>query len=182
MTTADEQSAGAIFPPLDTAALAGALLGRDLPPPAETALRLAGLAYQSDAEAERYLFQAKALAPDHSAVLIGFYRFYFYKNRLADALVIARLCLLKAARDNALNPDWRRIEAEDADFGNYGAMLPRFYLFTLKAYAYLKLRLGDLEEGRDAARKTLALDPTDKVGASVLLDVLARAAAGHDDE
>jgi hypothetical protein len=55
-------------------------------------------------------------------------------------------------------------------------------LFTLKAYAYLKLRLGDLAEGRDAARKMVALDPTDKVGASVLLDVLARAEAGYDDE
>jgi hypothetical protein len=41
------------------------------------------------------------------------------------------------------------------------------------------LRLDDLEEGHDAALKTLALDPTDKVGASVLLDVLAR---GRDDD
>ena len=182
MTSADEHGARAIFVPLDTAALVGALLGRDLPAAAEHALRMAGLAYLSDAEAERQLFQARALAPDHPAVLIGFYRFYFYKNRLEDALVIARLCLLKAARDNALVPDWRHVEPEDADFGSYDAVLPRFYLFTLKAYAYLKLRLGDLDEGRDAARKTLALDPTDKVGASVLLDVLARFAAGHDDE
>jgi hypothetical protein len=115
-------------------------------------------------------------------VLIGFYRYYFYKNRLEDALVIARLCLLKAARDNALDPDWRKVEPEDAEFGSYDAALPRFYLFTLKAYAYLKLRLGHLEEGRDAALKTVALDPTDKVGASVLLDVLARTAVADDDE
>jgi hypothetical protein len=180
MTGGRQHEAGVISPMFDTAALAGAVLGHDLPPAAEAALRLAGLSYQSDAESERYLFQAKAHAPDHPAVLIGFYRYYFYKNRLEDALVLARLCLLKAARDNALHPDWRRVEAEDADFGNYDAVLPRFYLFTLKAYAYLKLRLGDLEEGCEAARKTLALDPTDKVGASVLLDVLARAA--HDDE
>ncbi len=118
----------------------------------------------------------------HPAVLIGFYRYYFYKNRLEDALVIARLCLLKAARDNALDPDWRKVEPEDAEFGSYDAALPRFYLFTLKAYAYLKLRLGHLEEGRDAALKTVALDPTDKVGASVLLDVLARTAVADDDE
>jgi hypothetical protein len=179
-TPASAQKVEGLFPPLDAAALAGALLGRDLPPAAEDALRLAGLAYQTDAEAERYLLHAKTLAPDHPAVLVGFYRYYFYKNRLEEALVIARLCLLTAARDNALDPDWRRVEAEDANFGSYDAVLPRFYLFTLKAYAYLKLRLGDLEEGRDAAAKTLALDPTDKVGASVLLDVLAR--LGSDDE
>jgi tetratricopeptide (TPR) repeat protein len=164
------------------APLANALLGHGLPPEAETELRLAGVAYQRDEAAERHLYRAKALAPEHPAVLIGFYRFYFYKGRLDDALVIARLCLLRAARDNALDPDWRKVEPEDADFGSYDAMLPRFYLFTLKAYAYLKLRLGDLDEGGDAARKVLALDPADKVGAGVLLDVLARAAAGYDDE
>jgi len=168
--------------PFETAAIADALLGRDLPAAAEAELRLAGLAYLSDAEAERHLFRARALAPDHPAVLIGFYRFYFYKNRLEEALVIARLCLLQAARDNALDPDWRRVEADDADFGSYDAVLPRFYLFTLKAYAYLKLRLGHLEEGRDAAFKTVALDPTDKVGAGVLLDVLGRIGKGDDDE
>lgn len=166
----------------ETAVLAGALLGRDLPEAAERELRLAGLAYHSDEVAERHLQQARALAPDHAAVLIGFYRYYFYKNRLMDALTIARLCLLKAARDNALDPDWRRVEAEDADFGSYDAVLPRFYLFTLKAYAYLQLRLGHLEEGRDAASKTLALDPTDKVGARVLLDVLERMTVVDDDE
>jgi tetratricopeptide (TPR) repeat protein len=161
---------------------AAALLGHDLPAAAELQLRLAGLAYQNDTDAERHLNQARALAPDHPAVLIGFYRYYFYKNRLEDALTIARLCLLKAARDNALDPDWRLVEAEDANFGSYDAAQPRFYLFTLKAYAYLKLRLGHLDEGRDAALKVLALDPTDKVGSSVLLDVLGRIAGGDDDE
>ena len=59
-------------------------------------------------------------------------------------------------------------------------MLPRFYLFTLKAYAYLQMRLGDLEEGRAAALKLLELDPSDKIGARVLLDVLGR--VGQDDD
>jgi hypothetical protein len=165
---------------LETAALA-VLLGDGLPAAAERALRLAGLSYQDDAAAERHLEAARRAAPDHPAVLIGFYRYYFYKSRLADALLVARICLLRAARDNALDPDWRRVEAEDAVFGQYDAVLPRFYLFTLKAYAYLQLRLGHLAEGRDAARKVVALDPTDKVGARVLLDVLARQEAGDDD-
>lgn len=162
---------GAAMPlPHEAAALAAAVLGHNLPAEAELELRLAGLAYQSDADAERHLHRAQVLAPDHPAVLIGLYRFYFYKNRPADALAIAHRCLLKTARDNALDPDWRRVEAGDADFGSYDTALPRFYLFALKAYAYLKLRLGHLDEGRDAALKILALDPSDKVGARVLLD------------
>ena len=166
---------------LETAALA-VLLGKGLPDAADRALRRAGLAYQDDRAAERHLAEARRLAPDHPAVLIGLYRYYFYKCRLDEALIIARICLLQAARQNALHPDWRRVEAEDAAFGSYDAVLPRFYMFTLKAYAYLQLRLGDIDEGRDAAQKALSLDPTDRVGVGVLLDVLERQAPGECDD
>jgi tetratricopeptide (TPR) repeat protein len=160
--------------------LAAACLGARLPEKAELHLRLAGLAYQHDALAESHLHQAQASAPEHPAVLIGLYRFYFYKGRLAEALGVARQCLTKAARDNRLDADWRKVQAGDANFGSYEAILPRFYLFTLKGYAYLHMRLGDLEEGRAALLKLMDLDPTDKLGAKVLLNVLAR--MGRDSD
>ena len=76
--------------------------------------------------------------------------------------------------------DWQDVAAGDAAFGHYENMLPRFYLFTLKGYAYLQMRLGDLDEGRAAVMKLLELDPSDKVGARVLLEVLDR--MGLDDD
>jgi tetratricopeptide (TPR) repeat protein len=167
-------------PPVEDALLADALLGAGLPAAAEGHLRSAGLAYHEDAIAERHLREAAAVAPDHAAVLIGLYRFYFYKNRLHEALSVARECLEKAARDNGLVADWHRVRPTDADFGSYDAWLPRFYLFTLKAYGYLQMRLGELEEGRAAIAKLLELDPTDKLGAKVLLSVLER--VGRDDD
>src|SRR5450755_1045959 len=163
--------------------LADALLGAGLPDAAARHIQLAGLAYRDDAmaEAERHLREAEALAPDHAAVLIALYRFYFSKGRLSEALEIARICLRKAARENGLHLDWRKVRREDADFSSFDARLPRFYMFTLKAYAYLNMRLGFLEEGRDAVRKQLDLDPTDKIGAKVLLNVLDAMAHGDDD-
>jgi len=152
-----------------------------LPPEAEAHLRQAGAAYQDGAVAEQHLRLAEAAAPGHAAVLIGLYRFYFYKGRLKDALDVALVCLGKAADDNRLAPDWRKVKAGDADFGNFGAVLPRFYLFTLKAYAYLRMRLGDYAEGREVVNKLLELDPTDKVGAKVLLGVLDRMGQSDDD-
>ncbi len=110
-----------------------ACLGKGLPLEAEHHLRLAGLAYSDDEAAEAHLGQALQAAPNHAAVLIGYYRFYFYKGRLQDALGMAMTCLEKAAGDNALARDWRRVRRKDADFGSYEAVLPRFYLFTLKA-------------------------------------------------
>jgi len=164
----------------EEALLADALLGGGLPPEAQQHLHDAALTYCEDVDAERHLFAALALAPDHAAVLIGLYRFYFYKGRLAEALKIANLCLAKAARENRLAADWREVASDDAEFGAYEKMLPRFYLFSLKGYAYLQMRLGNLSEGRGAVLKLLQLDPSDKIGARVLLGVLDR--IGHDDD
>ena len=164
----------------EDALLADALLGGGLPAMAERHLNQAGLSYRHDAVAEQHLRVAQALAPDHAAVLIGLYRFYFYKGRLSEALDVARVCLAKAARDNGLDVNWRCVSRGDADFGSFDAVLPRFYLFTLKAYAYLKMRLGDMTEGHEMVEKLLDLDPTDKLNAKLLLEVWQR--RGRDDD
>lgn len=160
-------AAGAVFPE-------HAVLGAGVPEEAERLLREAAVAYARDDEAEDLLRRARAIAPTHPATLIGLYRFYFYKGRLSEALDIAQACLLRAAIENSLPLDWRDTNAEDADFARLDALWPRFFMFTLKGYAYLNMRLGDLDEGRAAARKLLDLDPSDKIGARVLLAILER--------
>ena len=165
----------------DEAEIAEALLGRGLPEKAEWHLRQAGLSYQQDDVAESHLQQARLIAPTHVAVLIGLYRYYFYKGRLRHALSVAIQCLDRAMVEMSLGGDWRQVRPEDAEFNYYGAILPRFFLFTLKGYAYLNMRLGDVAEGRRALMKLLDLDPQDKLGGSVLLGVLDRMGGGDDD-
>jgi tetratricopeptide (TPR) repeat protein len=164
----------------EPALLADALLGGGLSEAAQRHLDQAANLYHHAEMAEQHLAEARALAPDHAAVLIGLYRFFFYKGRLQEALEVACLCLTKAARDNNLVLDWHCVRPEDANFSDFGAALPRFYLFTLKAYAYLQMRLGDLDEGHAAIEKLLELDPTDKVNAKLLLGVWQR--SGRPDE
>lgn len=160
--------------------LASALMGGGLPEAANDHLWEAAHAYQDSARAEAHLRAAEAIAPGHAAVLIGLYRFYFYKNRLAECLQVARACLAKAQRETNLPADWRDVRADDAAFGRYDELMPRFFLFTLKGYAYLNMRLGNLIEGRAAVDKLLELDPTDKIGARLLKDILDRAEDGDD--
>ncbi len=179
MAPATEIGAEAVLP-LEDEVLTAAVLGAGLPEAAEQHLRLAASSYRDEDAAESHLWQAKAAAPDHPAVLIGLYRFYFYKNRLPEALSVARACLEKAAKDNGLSVNWRDVRSTEAAFADFGAILPRFYLFTLKGYAYLNMRLGNVEEGRAAIAKLLDLDPSDKIGAKVLLGVLER--RGRDDD
>jgi tetratricopeptide (TPR) repeat protein len=157
------------------------LLGGELPEAVDRHLRAAGRHYADDARALEHLAAAAELAPAHPAVLIGRYRFFFYKGRWADALAVAGECLAWAARLLGLPADWRDTRPQQAEFGAYHAVPARFYLFTLKGYAYLSLRLDRLAEGQAAARKLLELDPADRVGGQVLLDVLRRREAGDDD-
>ncbi len=166
--------------PAEDEVLTAAILAAGLPQAARRHLRLAAQSSSTGEIEEAHLWSAYAAAPANPAVLIGLYRFYFYKNRLAEALEVARFGLEKAAQHNALPPDWRDVRSVDAAFGDFWAILPRLYLFTLKAYAYLHMRLGNLAEGRAIVTKLLDLDPTDKIGAKVLLGILDR--KGLDDD
>ncbi|EGD60378.1 TPR repeat-containing protein [Novosphingobium nitrogenifigens DSM 19370] len=156
------------------------LLGGGLPIEAQVHLDRAALCYRHSDVAETHLLDAARIAPGHASVLIAFYRFYFYKGRLIEALDIARECLAKAMAQNVLGEDWHAVEPDDADFSDWGALHPRFFLFSLKAYAYLNMRLGRYAEGRRAAEKLLFLDRADRIGARVLVDVLDRMEAGDE--
>lgn len=154
--------------------LASVILGEGLPEEAERLLHAAALSYDRDDVALQYLMEARGLAPTHPATLIGLYRFFFYKGRLVECLDVAETCLTRAAIDNSLPLDWREVSPQDASFGDFDAVLPRFFMFTLKGYAYLNMRLGDYEASSEAIDKLLQLDPTDKIGATLLRDVLER--------
>lgn len=165
---------------MDEAWLESACFGHGLPPGVQAKIDAAGRAWHDEALAEALLGEAANEAPDHAAVYIARYRFYFYKNRLEEARAVARDCLSKAARDNDLPEDWRVVEPGALALGDFG-VLPRFYLFTLKGYAYLNMRLGDLDEGAQALAKLEELDPRDQLGGSVLRGVLERMGREDDD-
>lgn len=161
-----------------------AVLGAGLDPVVETLIDKAGRAGIGDEGALQMLLLARSLAPAHPAPLIAHYRFHFYANRLADARAVALDAVALAARQLGLPADWRQVRPE-AQWGpdrlaelRAHAVAPRFYLFALKGYAYLNLRLGAAEEGRAVLDLLEQLDPSDSLGHRVLGTVLAR--AGRD--
>jgi|GEM_PF-554881 len=161
-----------------------AVLGAGLPAAAEQALRQAGaLRSANPALAMAALMRAQAAAPEHPAVLIAFYRHHFYGHRLALARDVARRALAVGARALGLPPVWRAVPEQPLPGARTDART-RFYLFTLKGYAYLSLRLDDGTEARDALAKLRALDPDDRVGGALLEAVRVRALVGDppDDD
>ncbi|MBW9249542.1 MAG: hypothetical protein GJU72_10830 [Acidithiobacillus ferriphilus] len=153
-----------------------------LPEAAERHLHLAARSYADDVRAEDHLMDAIAIAPEHMVVYLGLYKFYFYKGRLSEALATARICLQRSAAELGIDPDWRKVRERQADFGSFDAPRARFYMFVLKAYGYLHLRLGHLATGSKIMDKLIELDPTDKIQARVLLEVLQKKEADDEDE
>jgi hypothetical protein len=151
----------------------------DLPSEAERALRLAGLAWQREMEAEAHLARAAELAPDHLAVLIAHYRYHFYKHHYDRAERFARRCLDAVATEIGIPCELEAVRSDHADFMGDDPLV-RFWLFAMQAYGYVLLRLGQEARGKAVLEKVTTLDALDKTKTRVLLQVMAQ--AGTDDE
>lgn len=158
-----------------------AVLGQGLPPLAEDALREAGENRSDESRAMAALMRAQMLAPEHPAVLIALYRHHFYGHRMAPARDVARRALLIGAKALGLPRTWRDVPREPLAGAKDDASV-RFFLFTLKGYAYLSLRLNDDLEARDALAMLRHLDPDDAVGGALLEAVRQRALVGEADD
>lgn len=161
-----------------------AVLGHGLPDAVLQALVEAGASRADPPRAMAALMRASSQAPDHPAVLIALYRHYFYSHHLRPARDVARKSLVIGARALGLPTVWREVPDQPLP-GASDDVTTRFYLWVLKGYAYLSLRLDDLVEARDALAKLRWLDPEDRVGGALLEAVRQRnerVRAGSDED
>ncbi|MHB0919068.1 MAG: hypothetical protein ACYC1G_14955 [Thiobacillus sp.] len=143
-----------------------------LPPGVADWLAQAVASYPNTERAEFLLCTAQALAPECLPVYFALYKFYFYKRMLPQAEEVALHALEIAARQGGFSPDWARLDAHSTDWRRVDAP-QHFYLFTLKALAFIRLRLGRSEDSHALLAKLQELDPLDTVGASVIRDLAA---------
>lgn len=142
-----------------------------LNPKVEALLQQAGNLY-GEGEAEQPLQEALRLAPTSLNVLVAAYRYYYYQHRLEDALGIAGQALAVTAERLSIPLDWKLLTLAHISQGGPSTMaLVRFHLLSLKAEAYLLLRLGRSAEGRAILEKLLELDAHNRLGAKQLLEV-----------
>lgn len=129
-------------------------------------------AYADTERAEALLKQAQTEAPDALPVYFSLYKFYFYKGRLEDAERSARLALEIAARQGGFANDFRALTADSADWSRHDGP-QHFYLFSLKALAFIRLRRGDKRDCEQILDKLRELDQADTVGGSVIGSIAA---------
>jgi len=133
-------------------------------------LQEAAAVYQQTSRAEAILWSAQAIDPTCLPVYFALYKFYFYKFRLADAEKVALMGLKTAASQGGFASDWTRLSPLSANWSLADGP-QHFYLFTLKALAFIRLRLGKREESLALLDKLQELDPSDTVGSSVIRDL-----------
>lgn len=149
----------------------------DVPEHVDQKLQAAVAARESPETCEALLWEAHQLGPRALPVFYALYKFYFNQKRLADAERAALIGLDAAAREIGVPSDWRTLTPDSAaDWAMEGAT--RFYLFTMKALAFINLRRDNPEVAAQLLAKLVELDPADHVG----YGVIALLAKGGDGE
>jgi hypothetical protein len=116
------------------------------------------------------LLRAYFLEPEHLTVLVAMYRYYYYQHRYRDAFLVAGRAMDIAARRLELRGGWQQLSLQSLGAGIIRSMtLTRFYLMALKGSGYLKLRMGETEEGLARLQKVAELDSGDRMGVRTLV-------------
>ncbi|MBB3103916.1 hypothetical protein [Azomonas macrocytogenes] len=151
----------------------GLYFDNPMAPEVEALLAVAGEQY-SEGTAEEFLLAAQTLAPENLTVLVGLYRFYYYQHRYQDALGVADRVLDIVGPQLSLPAQWCEVKQSHLNIAaDRGMGLLRFYLLALKGAGYLNLRLNRFEQGKAMLTKVVELDSDNRLGARLLLDVLA---------
>jgi hypothetical protein len=142
-----------------------------LGPDADLLLQQAAASYGEDA-AEHCLLRAYFLEPEHLTVLVALYRYFYYRHRYEESLLVAERAIALTGRRLGIGPDWRAIDAEALGLGVLTSMtLTRFLLLAIKGAGYLCLRLGDAAGALERLEKVAALDTSDRLGLTELIDL-----------
>lgn len=123
--------------------------------------------------AEMLFLQAQALDRHCLQTYFALYKFYFFQKRLVDAERIVIAGLEEAARQGGFPSDYRRLTKDHEKWNLYANEITLFYLYTLKALAFIKLRLGFTIDAQLVLSHLRQLDPEDLSGASVIMDLAA---------
>lgn len=124
-------------------------------------------------QAEALFLQALSHDKHCLQVYFALYKFYFYQARLNEAEMYVLLGLEEAASQAGFPGDYRLLYRDKSKWDLYANETSLFYLYSLKALAFIKLRKSESVHARTILNIIKALDPEDRSGASVIMDLSA---------
>lgn len=143
-----------------------------MPPEINRLLQTAVPLTATNATQAEWLFLRAQTTDSHCLqTYFALYKFYFFHKRLVEAEYFALQGLEEAARQGGFPSDYRRLAREPEKWDLYANEIGLFYLYSLKALAFIKLRQELLIEARLILTQLKQLDPQDLSGASVIMDL-----------
>ncbi|MEK8033401.1 hypothetical protein AACH06_21490 [Ideonella sp. DXS29W] len=155
---------------LFTGESADEFFGGDVPATVRQILHRAAQAPRT--EVGSLLWTAQLVAPDGLPVYYALYKHHASQREWTWAERAARRGLVEAARQAGLPADEWQVQPGHpaATFRDNGPA--RFWLFTLKALAFLALRQQRLSEARELLAHIQRLDPEARIGDDVIASLL----------
>jgi hypothetical protein len=148
------------------------LFSPDLPVAVNQLLQAAVAASHTDKpRAERLFKEAQQLDGHCLQTYFALYKFYFYQGRLLEAEREVIAALEEAAHQGKFPCDYRRLAR--GQWNMYASEISLFYLYSLKALAFIKLRQQQDGEARVILLLMQILDPEDRCGGSVIMSLAA---------
>ncbi|MGR8929842.1 MAG: hypothetical protein ACU836_04310 [Gammaproteobacteria bacterium] len=145
------------------------LFSPNLPPAVNQLLQLAVAASHSEKTMAEKLFK-QARETDRSCLQTYFalYKFYFYQGKLPEAKLEAIAALEEAAKQGGFPCDYQKLSTQK-QWDMYANETALFYLYSLKALAFISLRQGLIADAKAILSAMEILDPEDRSGASVIM-------------
>jgi hypothetical protein len=150
------------------------LFGGEVPPQVKDLVEQARNA-ETPERALALLWTAQVCAPECPSLYYLLYKFHARHADFEQAELAALKGLDIAAEQAHLPDDWRTVTSDMANFLSPGPA--RFWLFTLKALAFIRLRRKDPEAARVYLDKVHQLDPQGGTGADVIEALLKGSSA-----
>lgn len=120
--------------------------------------------------AEWALLRAHLKAPEHLSVIVALYRFFYYRHRYAEAVMMADRAILLSSRQLGLSEDWRQLgQIELKQAAERSMASTRFLLLALKGAAWLLLRQNQPQAAIERLAPVRAFDQGNQLGTAELL-------------
>jgi tetratricopeptide (TPR) repeat protein len=121
---------------------------------------------------EQYMKEALAKADNNLDVLIGAYRFFFYKSKSEAALKIATKVIKILQQKENLPTEWEQLQPILNSRKNEPAI--RLYLNAYAATGFVFARLGRLEEAKIVTERVKQIDEKRESCATTVFEVLTQ--------
>lgn len=144
----------------------------DAEPEIKQLLLLAGENWEYTSLAEKYIREAVFKAGNNLDVLVGAYRFFFYKHQPAVALSIARQVLNTIATTENLPVEWSQLEPILITRKQEPNI--RLYLNAYAATGLVLAQLGKIEEAKVVSQRVREIDDNREFCATTVFEVITR--------